>query len=99
MGERREYNLALILNKRYFKLLVIDSHYEKKHSDINDKLILQLVEQLNGINIEPVDESGGFKYFAYEMRWKSKKYRLVLTYCDEDFLGVVNVFRVKEKKL
>jgi hypothetical protein len=99
MAERREYHLVLILNKRQFNLLVIDSHYEKKHSDINDKLILELVEQLSGSNIELADESDGFKYFAYEMRLKNKKYRLVLTYCEEDFLGVVNVFRVKEKKL
>ena len=31
---------------------------------------------------------------------KRREYQLtiVLTYCDEDFLGVINAFRVKEKK-
>jgi hypothetical protein len=98
MKERRKYNLDIVLNKRHFHLLVIDSHYEKKHPDINDKLILELVEQLNGINIEIADKSDGFKYLAYGMCFNAKAYRLVLTNCEEDFLGVINVFRVKEKK-
>jgi hypothetical protein len=97
--KRREYPLSIILNKRCFTLVVIDTHYEKKHPEITDQLILELVRHLDGSNIELADESGGFKYFAHEMYWQSKPYRIVLTYCEEDFLGVINVFRVKEKKL
>jgi hypothetical protein len=74
-------------------------HYEEKHLDINDSLILELVKLLDGTEAEPEDETNGFKYFAREMVWQSKSYRVVLTYCEEDFLGVINVFRVKEKKL
>jgi hypothetical protein len=97
--KRREYPLVITFNKRCFNLVVIDSHYEKKHPEISDQLILELVRQLDGRNIDPVDESDGFKYFAHEMHYQVKPYRIVLTYCDEDFLGVINVFRVKEKKL
>ena len=97
--KRRKYNLAITLNTRCFNLVVIDTHYEKKHPEITDQLILELVGELDGSNIELVDESGGFKYFAHEMHWQCKPYRIVLTYCEEDFLGVINVFRVKEKKL
>ena len=96
---RREYPLVLTFNKRCFTRVIIDPHYEEKHSDITDQLILELVQQLNGSEIDPQDETDGFKYFAHEMPWQSKLYRIVITYCEEDFLGVINVFRVKEKKL
>jgi hypothetical protein len=96
---RREYLLVVTLNERCFSLLVVDSHYEKKHPEITDQLILELVGQLDGSNIELAGESSGFKYIAHEMPWQNKRYRIVLTYCEESFLGVINVFRVKEKRL
>lgn len=98
-SNRREYSLAITFNKRCFSRVVIDPHYEEKHPDITDQLILELVKQLDGRDIEPEGEADGFKYFAHEMDWQHKSYRIVLTYCEEDFLGVINVFRVKEKKL
>ncbi len=97
--KRCEYPLVLMLNKRCFSLVVVDTHYEKKHPEITDQLILELVIQLDGSIIELAGESGGFKYIAHEMRWQNKQYRIVLTYCEESFLGVINVFRVKEKRL
>jgi hypothetical protein len=96
---RREYPLVVTLNERCFSLLVVDSHYEKKHPEITDQLILELVGQLDRSNIELAGQSGGFKYIAHEMRWQNMRYRIVLTYCEESFLGVINVFRVKGKRL
>ena len=97
--QRREYSVTLTFNQRTFIKVIIDPHYEEKHSDINDSLILELVKLLDGTEAEAEDETNGFKYFAREMFWRSKKYRIILTYCEEDFLGVINVFRVKERKL
>jgi hypothetical protein len=57
------------------------------------------VDQLEGTELDPSNELNGFKYFASELCWQDKFYRIVLTYCEEDFLGVINAFRVEEKKL
>ena len=97
-GERREYRLTIILNKRRFDRVVIDPHYGQNHPDMTDQVILELVKQLDGRESEPVDETNGFFYLAREVSWQDRPYRIVLTYCDEDFLGVINAFRVKEKK-
>ena len=96
---RREYPLTIAFNRRRFNLVVIDTHYEIKHPEITDQLIMELVRLLDGSELDPVGEADGFKYFAHELALQSKPYRIVLTYCEEDFLGVINVFRVKEKKL
>jgi hypothetical protein len=98
MGDtRREYSLTVTLNKRRFNRVVIDPHLEKKHPDMTDQVILELVKRLDLSESEPVGETDGFAYLAREVCWQDKTYRIVLTYCDEDFLGVVNAFRVKEK--
>jgi hypothetical protein len=97
--ERREYSLAIVFNKRRFTCVVVDPHYERNHPDITDQLVLELVKLLDGRESDPVSENDGFKYFAETLHWQSKSYRLVLTYCEEDFLGVINAFRVKEIKL
>ena len=100
MGEvRRKYVRSLTINNRLFEEVVIDSYYELKHSDITDEVILNLVVLLDGRIIDLVGLKDGFTYLAPEVKWEEKSYRLVLTYCHESFLGVVNAFRVKEKKL
>jgi hypothetical protein len=99
MGEkRREYQVFITLNKRRFDRVVIDPHYEKNHPDITDQLILELLKLLDGTESEPADEADGFIYLAREVYWQGKSYRIVLTCCAESFLGVINTFRVKEKK-
>ena len=94
--ERREYPLQITFNKRRFTRVVIDPHYKGKHPDMTDQLILQLVKALDGKEQEASSSSGGFHYFKIVDRWQGKFYRLILTYCEEDFLGVINAFRAKE---
>ena len=96
--ERREYPLAIVFNKRHFTRVVVDPHYEKNHPDTTDQLVLDLLRLLDGSESDPVSENDGFKYFAETLTWQGKSYRIVLTYCEEDFLGVINAFRVKEIK-
>ena len=45
---RRTYNMVVMVNGRLINEIVIDTHYEKKHSDIDDALILELVRKLDG---------------------------------------------------
>lgn len=97
-GQRREHQLSIVLNKRRFARVVIDPHYQDKHSDITDQIILELVKLLDDNESDAVAVKDGFTYVARELNWQGKVYRIVLTYGEEDFLGVVNAFRVKEKK-
>ncbi len=98
--QRREHNLTITLNKRRFDRVVIDPHYEINHPDMTDKIVLELIKQLDASETEPVagPDNDGFVYLAKELLWHSKTYRIVLTYCEESFLGVINAFRVKKEK-
>lgn len=102
MSNRTEYRLELTLNDRTLTRVINDQHYKEKHSDsVNDELILDLVKNLDGKTI-PVDrEFEGFQYFKAEPVVADKKpFRLILVMCIcDDFLGVINAFRVQRKKL
>lgn len=76
---------------------IIDAHFEKKHSGyMNDQRILELVEQLNNKSCVPEDENGGYQYFATDLYYESKKYRLVWLLEDSQlYIGVIKAYRRK----
>lgn len=58
---RRSYKINIIVNNRNIKNLVIDPHYELKHSaSISDALILELVKLLDGGDFTPEAVTKGF---------------------------------------
>lgn len=96
---RREYIIDLTINGRHLKKLVIDSHYEVKHSEsVSDEIIIELVKELDGgfYRVEKVDDQG-FQYFVEDyMELDNKLYKLIwLLHDDEIFIGVVNCYRRK----
>ena len=95
MNERREYQINIVFNKRAFVRVIIDPHYEENHSTMTDELILELVKAQDGKEQEASTVRDGFHYFKIVDRWQNKLYRIILTYCEDDFIGVINVFRVK----
>jgi hypothetical protein len=101
MEMRHEYKLKITINGRKLNRVIIDQHYQEKHSStVNDHTILELVKTLND-EVLPVDrEEDGYQYFRVEPVMHDKSpYRLVLViYIHDDFLGVVNAFRVKRRK-
>ena len=100
MSERTEYDFKISINGRVLSHVIIDQHYREKHSEVDDDLILELVKTLDGGNFIIEDEKDGFEYFTVEPVFhEDKPYRLVLVVCIfDDFLGVVNAFRVRRKK-
>jgi hypothetical protein len=94
---RREYFLKIVLNSRTFNKIVIDSHYELKHADsINDLLILELVKTLNGRTYEfESKNSADWEIYAIDPVYLAEKaYRMI--WClheEENYIGIINVFR------
>lgn len=95
MIERRSYPIDIIVNGRKITEVVIDSHYEQKHPDIDDKLILELVTGLNGKEFRPEERDGEWEYFMLDhIEYQKKLYRLIWCLRDQClFLGVINCFR------
>ncbi|MBI3606036.1 MAG: hypothetical protein HY202_08445 [Nitrospirae bacterium] len=93
---RREYDIQITVNGRKIRKVIIDPHYETKHSgSLDDQIILGLVNQLNGQRFEPVDEDFPYLYFVTDgMVMNAKKYKLVwLMEADKLYIGVVNAYR------
>jgi len=93
---RRDYPIQITVNKRKIDRVVIDDHYEEKHSDsISDELILALVNLLDNGTFIPITEKDGFQYFKTEpLVFENKNYRLIwLLEEDEIYIGIVNAFR------
>ena len=65
---------------------------------MNDEVILDLVKTLNGKKFPPEKIRGENEYFTVEPVYRLEKpYRVVLVLClSDDYLGVVNAFRVNE---
>jgi len=95
MSERRSYPLHVIINGREIEEVIIDPHYEAKHPEIGDSLILALVEKLNGREFRPEERDGEWEFFMLDrLEYEEKLYRLV--WCMRDnclFIGIINCFR------
>lgn len=98
---RPEYALRLSINEREISRVLIDQHYRDKRSDLNDQKILEMVKTLDGQNFPIETVRGGYEFFRVEpVYFGEKPYRLVLVlYLSDDFLGVVNAFRVNWRVL
>lgn len=99
--ERRTYPIRPIqVNDRKIVQVVIDSHYEKRHSKaMSDELILKLVAQLDGRKELPEASKGPYSFFATLIEHHSKQYRLIwLLEEDAIYIGVVNAYRDRRKK-
>ena len=96
--ERREYSISIAVNGRPIDKVIIDPHYEVKHSDsISDELILSLVKLLHGNEYEPVDIDDEFEYFVEDqLTLEGRFYKLIwLLEKNKLYVGVVNAYRRK----
>ncbi len=97
--KRRDYRLSITVNGRQILKVVIDPHYELKHSDsISDEVILELVKLLDGGTFPLQEYSGQFEYYVTdELRLNERLYKLVwLLEENELYIGVVNAHRRKK---
>ena len=83
---RRRYEMHLVVNGRLIEEVVIDPHYEVKHPDIDDGLILELVRRLDGKEFQSEERQGEWEFYMLDR----------IVWCLRDgspFLGVINCFR------
>ena len=93
---RREYKIKLVVNGRSISKVVIDPHYQYKHSrSIDDDLILRLVKLLDKGEFPAADTDGPFEYFVTDrLKLDNKFYKLVwLLEKNKLYIGVVNAYR------
>lgn len=100
MAVRNEYPLQLVINHRQIKRVIVDQHYKEKHPDVTDEIILELIRSIDGEDFLVEGERGNFQYFTAEPVFKDDNpYRLVMMLCIfDDYLGVINAFRVDRSK-
>ena len=96
---RFEFDITPItVNGRKIRRIIVDTHV-RKHKDITDDLILDLVRQLDRSEQVPDDIKGSYEYFSSLLYVGLKKYRLVWLLEDgEIYIGVITAYRDKRKK-
>ncbi len=100
-SQRRHYKIkSIVVNGIRIKEVIIDPHYEVKHSkSINDELILRLVNELDGRIEAPDIKKGKYSYFATLVNLGRKSYRLIWLIEDHAlYIGVVNTYRDERNK-
>jgi hypothetical protein len=94
--KRREYSVDLIVNNIRITKVIVDPHYEDKHSkSINDDIILNLVKTLDGKLFEVDAVKEPYSYFVTdEIVLDGKQYKLIWLLEDHQiYIGVVNAYR------
>lgn len=96
---RREFIIRkIIINGQPVSRVVVDDHV-RKHKDITDDLILDLVKQLHGTENVPDDVKEPFSYFVNLLEVDKKQYRIVwLLEKGKVYIGVLTVYRDSRRK-
>jgi hypothetical protein len=98
---QKTYKISpIVVNQIKIVQVVIDSHYEKKHSEyMSDELILKLVQKLDGRKELPEAKTDRFSYFVTLVDLKDKQYRLIWLLEDYAiYIGVVNAYRDNRRR-
>jgi len=75
--EKKVYNLNLEVNGYHFKKVSISRHYQEKHPDITDELILELLKLfVNKRNFQP-DKLTADYFVLEKILHLDKKYKLI----------------------
>jgi len=100
VSQRTEYRKIIRFNGLRLTRVLIDQHYKESHPEMSDELILELVGLLHDGTFPVLEEKQGFQYFVVQsLSHNNAPYRMVLTiFIGDDFLGVINAFRVRRKK-
>ena len=90
---RDEFTIKpIIVNGQAIKKVIVDQHL-RKHPDITDDMILDLVRELDGGEFQPDDVKPPFEYYVTLERLGENQYRMVwLLEKNEIYIGVITVY-------
>jgi hypothetical protein len=91
------YPLNLEVNGYHFSEVVISHHYQQKHSDITDELILEILKLFVDKNTFRPDKLTTDYFVLEKILHQGKKYKLICQIEDENSFIVVNCYRIKKK--
>ena len=96
---RREFIIRkIIVNGKSVSRVLVDDDV-RKHKDVTDDLILDLVKQLDGTDSLPDDIKGEFQYYVNLFESDGKQYKIVwLLEKGKLYIGVVTVYRDNRRK-
>jgi len=85
-----EYNCNLIFNSQEIIAFTITDHYQENHAKVvNNELISQIVNKLDGIDLDPETKENNefhdvfvWEYTFCQGKYKDKKYRLIFWFKD-----------------
>lgn len=95
--EKKTYALNLEVNGYHFSKVYISQHYKKKHSDITDKLILELLKLFVDKKTFQPDKLTTDYFVLEKIFHQDKKYKLIWQIENKTSLIVVNCYRIRKK--
>lgn len=95
---RDEFTIKPInVNGRTITKVIVDPHV-RKHPDITDDIILDLVRELDGGDYRPAYVKPPYEYYVNLEYLGDKQYRIVLLLDQHDiYIGVVTIYRDERK--
>jgi hypothetical protein len=99
--QRYTYDIVIFLFNRKFNEVIIDQHYKKKHNYLNDEIILEILKtSLPNTSFKSSKKVDTYEYFVFDpIYFNAKSYRLIIVIeTGFEYVGVVNIFRIKGPK-
>lgn len=95
--EKKTYALSLKVNGYSFQKVEISRHYQVKHADITDELILELLKLFVDKRTFQPDKLTADYFVLEKILHLDKKYKLVWQIENGKTFIVVNCYRIKKK--
>jgi len=95
--EKKTCSLPLEVNGYSFQKVDISQHYQKKHPDITDELILELLKLFVDKRDFQPDKLTNDYFVLEKILHLGKKYKLVWQIENDKTFIVVNCYRIKKK--
>lgn len=96
-GNKEIYPLKLEVNSYQFSEIIISHHYQEKHADITDELILELLELFVDKKTFQPDKLTTDYFVLEKILHQGKKYKLIWQIENQKTFIVVNCYRIRKK--
>ena len=95
--KEKTHLLSIEVNGYSFSKVVIDQHYQEKHADITDQLILELLKLFVDKRTFQPDKLTTDYFVLEKILHHGKKYKLIWQINEQTSLLVVNCYRIRKK--